>query len=194
VIILLSRKEQKERTRLTILNKTEELIFKNGLSKLSTRKISELCNVSQGTIFLHFSSKHNLIKAVLSSNIRNLNNDLNRRLKPKLDKDEFLKNFINVIFDNEEFLSIIYRDMAYLFEDIKKDIIDLENNMKNLFFQNLKFNRSTDISIIDSFLLIDSFLSFVKVNLQERNPSTVSSIIKQKRGRIVKLYKILFYS
>lgn len=194
MIILLSRKEQKERTRLTILNKTEELIFKNGLSKLSTRKISELCNVSQGTIFLHFSSKHNLIKAVLSSNIRNLNNDLNRRLKPKLDKDEFLKNFINVIFDNEEFLSIIYRDMAYLFEDIKKDIIDLENNMKNLFFQNLKFNRSTDISIIDSFLLIDSFLSFVKVNLQERNPSTVSSIIKQKRGRIVKLYKILFYS
>ena len=65
--------------------------------------------------------------------------------------------------------------------------------MINLFFENLRNNPNKNLSIVDSFISIDAFFAQIQKNLLEKEVYTeFNSIIRQRRGKIVKLYRILF--
>ena len=65
--------------------------------------------------------------------------------------------------------------------------------IKNLIFDNYKKNPKSDLGIVDSFIAIDAFLSQIKDYLMSKETfTTANSVMRQKRGRISKLYKILF--
>jgi hypothetical protein len=52
---------------------------------------------------------------------------------------------------------------------------------------------SSKLNIIDSFISIDAFLSQIKQYLIEKDVvSEFNSVLKQKRGKLIKLYKVLF--
>jgi len=90
-------------------------------------------------------------------------------------------------------LARAYNDYPYLTDSLRKQIDDLETKMKNYFFDIYKQNRSTTPNIIDSFILIDAFLSQIKNYLLEKNVfSITNSILRQRRGRIMKLYRMMF--
>lgn len=187
------RDEAKQQTRENILYQTTLLLQEKGFVQLSSREISETCQVSQGTIFLHFGTKNNLLNEILFSNMTKLENALNERCIPSETQDNFIKNFLNTLSDFEDILSRTYKDYFYLSDSLQKQITDLETLIKSKFFDNLKQNRSNNINILDSFILIDSFISQIKSYLLEKNVYSISnSVLKQKRGRIMKLYKVLF--
>lgn len=188
------RVEKKAETRLKIIENTTILVEKKGFIELSTRDISLASGVSQGTIFLHFETKSNLLFSLLESNIELLINGLEERCIPSLDQDIFLREFISVIILHENILSRVLKDYAYLSEKHQKQIDDLETLIKNKFFDHLKSHWSTSINIIDTFILIDAFVSQLKSYLLEKNVYTSSnSIIRQRRGRLMKLYRMLFH-
>ena len=189
------REEQKTETRLKIISNTVTLVEEKGFVGLSTKDIANASNVSQGTIFLHFGTKNNLLYTLLESNLELLINNLDKRCMASLIQDNFFKEFVSVIVQHENLLSRVYKDYAYLPEKHQKQIDDLETLIKNKFFDNLKTNRSTSISIIDSFILIDAFVSQMKSYLLEKSVySITNSIIRQRRGRLMKLYRMLFQS
>lgn len=193
VVIMNNREETKQQTRENILYQTMLLLQEKGFVKISSREISETCKVSQGTIFLHFGTKNNLLHEILFSNMERLESTLNERCIPSETQDNFIKNFLNTLIDYEDILSRTYKDYFYLSESLQKQVLDLETIIKNKFFDNLKQNRSSNINIIDSFVLIDAFMSQIKYYLLEKNVYSVSnSVLRQKRGRIMKLYRILF--
>jgi len=193
VVIMGIREETKQHTRENIIEVTTNLLLIYGYFKLSSKVISEECNVSQGTIFLHFGTKNNLLNEILFSNVDKLEDALNERCIPTETQDNFIKNFLNTLSDYEDILSRTYKDFFYLSDSLQKQIIDLETLIKSKFFDNLKHNRSNNINIIDSFILIDSFISQIKSYLLEKNVYSISnSVLKQKRGRIMKLYRMLF--
>ncbi len=187
------RSESKKVTRELLLRKTALLLNNQGFLNVSTKEISRECNLSQGTLFLHFKTKENLLSTIINTNLDTLDKELISRCKPTDLPDTFLKNYIDVIIEHESFLSRAYKDLPYLPDSLKRNFVNLETITKNLFFENLKNNPTKKLSIVDSFISIEAFISQIYKNLVEKETySENNSIIRQKRGKITKLYKTLF--
>lgn len=187
------RSESKKKTHNLILEKTALLLDKKGFLNISSKEIAKECNVSQGSIFLHFKTKENLLNMILSNNIIIFENSLKNSLLPELKSDVFLKKYLDLLILNEAFLSRAYMDLPYLQEALSKNIINLETTTKNLFFENIRKNKNKKFNIVDTFISIDAFFSQIQKNLVEKDIHEISnSIIRQRRGKIIKLYRILF--
>ena len=193
VVIIGIRSESKQKTRELILAKTALLLHNKGFLKVSSKEISRECNLSQGSIFLHFETKENLLNTILSSNITKFEIELKKNCIPNYSKELFLKNYIDVLIQNESFLSRAYKDLPYLPDALSKSLNGLETTTKNLFFENLRKNPEKKLSIVDSFISIDAFFAQIQKNLLEKEVYTeFNSIIRQRRGKIIKLYRTLF--
>ena len=187
------RQNAKNKTREIILENTAMLLTKNGFIKVSSKEIAETCNVSQGTIFLHFKTKENLLITILNSNIIGVENSLKQRCITTDSSDVFLKNLLDVYAENEDILSRIYKDYPYFSDNLTRQIDSLDTLVKNMLFENFRKGQSKKLSIVDAFIIIDAFISQLKNYLTEKEVySTSNSIIRQRRGRITKLYRMLF--
>ncbi len=193
MVILGIRSESKQKTRELILYKTALLLHNKGFLNVSSKEISNECNISQGSIFLHFQTKDNLLNTILLTNINEFEAELNKMCIPRYNKELFLKNYLDVLVHYESFLSRAYKDLPYLSEALSKNINSLETTTKNLFFENIRNNPDKKLSIVDSFISIDAFFAQIQKNLLDKEIYTESnSIIRQRRGKIVKLYRTLF--
>ncbi len=193
MVIIGIREESKLRTREKIILASELLIHRKGFVKISSKEIARECDVSQGSIFLHFGTKDGLLGTILTSNIDDLESDLKEYCITSKSQDIFLKNYLDIQSKYEDILSRIYKDYSYLDGTFTKRIDQLEVMVKNLFFDNYKKNKKRSVNIVDSFIIIDAFLSQIKEYLISKDTFTSSnSVIRQKRGRISKLYRILF--
>ncbi len=193
MVIINKRELSKIKTRKNILGKTESILLVNGLLKTSSKMIANECEVSQGTIFLHFGTKEQLFYELLNSNIVELENALISKCDPLENPIEFVKGLLVVLSKYEDFLSRLYKDENYLSEDMRKLIDGVENIVKNLLLENYRNNSKKRLSIVDSFVIIDAFLSQIRNYLFHKDLNLRSvSVIKQRRGRILKLYGLLF--
>lgn len=187
------RSESKEKTRNIILNKTASLLHKKGYQKISSKQIANKCNLSQGSIFLHFKTKENLLNTIILSSIIAFEMDLLELCNPKKNKKIFLKNYLDILIKHEPFLSRTYKDLPYLSDALSKKIYALETSTKNLFFENLRENHEKKFNIVNSFISIDAFLAQIQKYLLDKKIFTsTNSVIKEKRGKILKLYRTLF--
>jgi len=187
------RSESKEKTKNVILINTALLLDKNGYFHTSSKEIAKKCNLSQGSIFLHFQTKENLLNTIILSNIIDFETELMKFCNPKHNKDLFLKNYLKVLSRHESFLSRAYKDLPYLPKALGKRIYALETITKNLLFENLRNNLDKKLNIVDSFISIDAFFAQIQKNLLEKKLfTTTNSIIKQRNGKILKLYRTLF--
>ena len=91
------RSELKQKTHNLILEKTALLLDKKGFLNVSSKEIAKECNVSQGSIFLHFKTKENLLNMILSNNITHFENSLKNSLLPELKSDIFLKKYLDLL-------------------------------------------------------------------------------------------------
>jgi len=186
------RQQSKQKTREHILNETALLLREVGFLDLSANMIARSSKVSPGTVFLHFGTKENLLRIVLDNIISSLENELKTRCKISSSTHIFLKNYLEVIIEYENILSSLSRDFFYLPESVRKKITIYETLTKNMFFENLQKKGKKKISIVDAFVAIDGFYSQIQRYLVEKNEDNTGSIIKDKKGRLLKLYRILF--
>ena len=140
VVIIGIRSDSKQKTRNLLLEKTALLLHNKGYLNVSSKEISRECNLSQGTLFLHFKTKENLLSTIINTNSRTFEKELHSRCKSSDSPDTFLRNYIDVIIEHESFLSRAYKDFPYLPETLRKNIINFETTTKNLFYENLKVN------------------------------------------------------
>lgn len=190
-----TRKEQKERTRETIIKHTRDLLISNGLVRVSTKDISREANVSQGSIFLHFNTKDQLLLTIISEGLNEIENDLSSELDVKLSREAFLKALLDIIGRHESILSRVYKDHSYFSDNMRRSIDLIDNTIKNMIFDNLRQSSDQRKNIIDTFICVDAFLAQLKQYLSEKDVYTeFNSIIKQRRGKLVKLYNMLFSS
>lgn len=189
----MKRKELKEQTRQRIINKTALLLQEAGFLNVSSKDISRCSEVSQGTIFLHFKTKDALLTEIISSYLNQFEEKLKQECVKVESMDVFLKRYIDLIIQFEGMLSRTYKDFGYLPDELKKQVQNLDTTLKNIFFDNYRSHSKSRVNIIDTFIAIDAFYSQIEKYLIEKEVYTEhNSIIKQKRGRILKLYRILF--
>lgn len=186
------RELSKYKTRENILEKTEVLLQKKGYLKVSTREIADVCSISQGSIFLHFESKNQLFDHILESSIENILKNLKIINEEILDSDEFLKRLFNVLIKFEGILSRTFKDYDYLNDKLKQEIDELEVSLKDLIFEHFKSNDTIELGIMDSFVVIDAFISQIIVTLMNKSTySKSSSVIRDRRGKLRKLFNII---
>lgn len=193
MVIINLRDKAKEQTKERILANTEVLLIEYGIIKTTTKMIADQSSVSHGTIFLHFGTKENLFNELLMSNIVDLENMLKSKCNIAKKPSFFISKVLDVIGQHENLLSRLYKDEAYLSDDLNKCIDNYENTLKNLLLDNYRSYSKKRVSIVDAFVAIDAFLSQLRFYLIKKEFSTHQiSLIKQKKGRITKLYNILF--
>jgi AcrR family transcriptional regulator len=187
------REERKRETRRVILENTKQLLLENGFVKVSTKEISKKAGVAQGSIFLHFSDKESLLNEIISTDIKKLHDELQNEVDSKSVRETFLGELIEVLSNNEDILSRVYKDYDYLSDKLQKNVDMIENLLKNMIFDNLRVSPGKVLSIVDSFILIDAFYSQIKANLLDKEVySGLNSILRNRRGKLSKLYRILF--
>jgi len=192
VVILTIREETKIQTRKHIIDCTTKLLAERGFIKISSKEIAINSGVSQGTIFLHFQTKNDLLSIILMSNIEKLENAIKLECDVKKPAEDMLKTLLDVIADNEDILARVYKDYYYLDDYITKNVDSLETIIKNLIYDNIRKTTNKNMSIVDAFISIDALMSQIKDYLMSKNNFGGQPILKQRRGRILKLYKVLF--
>jgi len=65
----MTREEQKQQTRATILACARALFSDRGYASATTRDIAEACGISIGSVFAHFPNKQALLRAVLHDSV-----------------------------------------------------------------------------------------------------------------------------
>ena len=192
MVIIGIRELNKIKTRNRIIEETKKVLLHKGYIKMSTKDISSKSDLSQGTIFLHFQSKDKLLNYILTQLISDFIECLKTSVDVTSKREEFASNIIAVISDHESALTIAYRDYPYLSDEIKK-VVDLsDSTLKGLFFDNIRNTKGKDISIVDSFVLIDGFISQIKTYLFMKDLGSHGNIIRQSSSKLNKLYRYLF--
>ena len=149
--------------------------------------------MAQGSIFVHFKTKNSLLFYIINFDLVKFEEELGEKCSPKLDSETFLGVLLDAIGNNENMLSRVYKDYHYLPENITKRVDHVDSLIKTLLFDNLRANPGKSLSIVDSFISIDAFISQIKQNLLDKDVYTeFNSIIRQRRGKLVKLYRTLF--
>ncbi|PAT01541.1 hypothetical protein CI105_06560 [Candidatus Izimaplasma bacterium ZiA1] len=186
------RELSKEFTRKQILKNTALLLEEKGFFFVSTKQIADSCGISQGSIFLHFQTKDNLLNTIINMYTDEITDKLIKNCNPKENSEYFLKKYLDIIIEYEGILSRLFKDYPYLSDSLKKNIDNLLNVTKNLFFENTRNSVQGKINIVDIFIHIDAFMSQIYKNLVEKDTYTLSNnITRQRRGKLIKLHKAL---
>jgi AcrR family transcriptional regulator len=193
VVIINQRQIQKNETRNHILHQSKRLIFLQGVKEVSTKELAKYCSVSQGSLFLHFGTKENLIAEVFETELFNLETNL-KEISKKDDLLETAEQVLEVMIKYEDVLARLYFDYFYISDDIKSSIQGLETSIKNILFDCMRKQNKT-IQIVDTFMLLDAWYAQVKVFLNEKTTfSDSNSVLRKRRGKILKLFRFLFTS
>jgi len=99
----ITRKEQKEKTRAGLVVQAENLFSSNGISNTTTADIAKSLKVSHGTLFVHFPTRDDLIKAVVDEFGERLSAALGAKFTSDLKLKELLKAHVSVLSDFEDF-------------------------------------------------------------------------------------------
>ncbi len=186
------REESKIHTRNHIIECTTKLLAERGFVKISSKEIAKYSGVSQGSIFLHFQTKNDLLSIILMSNIEKLEKAIKLGCDVKKPSEIMLKTLLDVMGDNEDILARVYKDYYYLDDYITKSVDSLETIIKNLIYDNIRKTTDKKLGIVDAFISIDAFISQIKDYIMSKNNYGGQSILRQRRGRLLKLYKVLF--
>lgn len=193
MIIINKREESKIQTRELILKKTKELINKTGVLNLTTAVIAKECNIAHGTLFQHFGNRDILINTVFDEELKRIAQRIKENCNDVSDLNVLLQSYLKVIYDEEAFLCILYRELPFFPEEIQCNVISLEAILRNVFYTSIYEQKNRKIKADEITLRLDAFFSTVIHYLSLKQLySPDGDVINSKRTDIIKLFNILF--
>lgn len=155
-------------TRERILATAEPLFIDEGYHRTTTKKLARAAGVAEGTLYLHFANKDDLLFQVLEANLSRFIAEFTVALQPQQPVDVNMTGFLRVmlghirekprlrlLFDREgEYLAPEYRTRLHLiFEDVQDRLDEIFDWGKG---------RGDIRPEIDSRLLTKALLGFVQ--------------------------------
>ena len=163
-----------------ILHNTIQLISKFGSVNISTKKIAEECQVSEGLIFRHYSSKAGLISAInleLASQI-----DIQAQRLSTANSSQVIKNIMEAPFQLSNAEIVIWTAAMKLIWEEKanpQDIFQSLYNSLDLAFQELNFlNSKVEAQLVMWYV----FGFFTGVTHEKNNLEEVLLSLRSKYG------------
>lgn len=188
------REDSKNKTRQLIINKSTELFINKGILNTTTAEIAKECGIAHGSIFQHFGNRENLINFILDEEIKRITLNLRNSCSLIYDIDSLLKSYIDVISAEENFLCMLYKEMPFLSDAIKRNIVALDAIIRNIFYlsinegiiQGTLYETNVTLGLDAFFATIIRYLSLRELY------STNKGAIEAKQQDIILLFKMIF--
>ncbi len=134
----ITRKEQKEKTRLGLVNQAEILFASRGISLTTTADIAKSLKVSHGTLFVHFPTREDLIKAVVDDFGERLSTALGHKCSTDLKLKELLKAHVMVLANFEDFYLRLISESQALPPHIRSTVYAMNASLSYRFYRAAK--------------------------------------------------------
>lgn len=134
----ITRKEQKEKTRSGLVGQAEILFALNGISSTTTADIAKALKVSHGTLFVHFPTRDDLIKAVVDEFGEKLSGTLGARFLVDLKLRELLKAHVSVLAEYEDFYMRLVSESQTLPPHIRSIFYSMNASLSYRFYRAAK--------------------------------------------------------
>jgi AcrR family transcriptional regulator len=95
---VLSRAQQKQQTRLRLLEVARDLFNRQGFAQTTTREVAHASGVSIGTVFAHFPNKQILLQAVLYEGIEQALASAAETIAPEVDAISAMDAYARALF------------------------------------------------------------------------------------------------
>jgi len=132
------RQISKETTKNLILERTKELIVKNGIIKTSTKNIAEYCKIAHGTLFAHFRNREQLISEVLKNELLRISKRLYQLKSSNNSLEHLLNKYFDLVIDEEELFVVVNKEFPFISNNIKREIITTETIVRNLILKKIE--------------------------------------------------------
>ena len=99
----ITRKDQKNKTYLNLVNQAEFLFAKHGIANTTTAEIAKSINISHGALFVHFKTREELILSVVEKFGDRLASELGRRFMDDMKLKDLLQAHLEVLSEFEDF-------------------------------------------------------------------------------------------
>ena len=141
------REKAKIITRNLILEKTKELFFRQGIPLTTTAQIASEANIAHGTVFVHFSTKDDLVSELFISELKNLATELDDLADENGNFEKLLGAFLEYIRDHEQLFELYFREISLFSTKLKREIHSFEIAVRNSFFDVLVENGISEEEI-----------------------------------------------
>ncbi|MCS4486130.1 TetR/AcrR family transcriptional regulator [Staphylococcus americanisciuri] len=147
-------REKDSNKKLKILNATLDLVYTQGLSKLSMSKIAKTADVSPATIYIYFENKEDLINKLYLSTKETMStavfDSIDSQQDLKIQYYQILTNFITFIMQNKKaFLFLEQLHNAPVLDDETLQASDeLFSTLSNLYQEGIDQKLLKPVSLI----------------------------------------------
>lgn len=181
------RQEQKQKTRLLIVETAKKLFLKNGFLGTTTSDISKTAQIAHGTLFLHFPTKDSLILEIFDEDLQIVSQKMQNLVVNSTDLKSILKGYLDMIEQDEDLFSIIAKELPYYPNELRRKIIFRESLIRQHFHQayrngvNEGFYKDCDIPVTLNLFFgsLNYYLSLKDIYQEE------GSVIKRFKNKLI---------
>lgn len=183
-----TRSEQKEQTRLKLLDSGIDLFAKRGFHSTTMNHIARNSSVSHGTIFLHFPKREDFIISVLDEFGTRLSQAFEEASLRGESLEAVLKAHLCVLEKYENFYSRIVKEEAYLPSSVKSLFFILHAAVsRKLYLIAKEEMKNNKILIIEQDMLFNTWISLVHYYIAHQDLfAPKKSVIKEKGPELIK--------
>lgn len=114
-----------------------DIIYTDGLKNLSTRNLAKRIGMSEGAIFRHFATKHDIILSIINDVQTDFIGSLRRIANTDQDAEERLRLFlcqtVNYLVQNKGITLLMFSEASHNNDDVlKSNLLQIFNHQKNL--------------------------------------------------------------
>lgn len=165
-----TRKEQKERTRNGLVDRAEKLFAKKGISNTTTADVAKELKVSHGTLFVHFATRDDLVKAVVDDFGERLSAALGERLSEEQSLKDLLKAHLSVLSEFEDFYLRLIAESQSLPGHIRSIIYAINASLSYRFYKAAKAQMADgSIKKMSQVLFFNTWMGLVHYYIQNRD-------------------------
>lgn len=166
----LTRIEQKEKTRSGLVKQAEHLFARKGISITTTADIAKSLKVSHGTLFLHFPTREDLIKAVVDDFGERLSNALGARCADHLKLKDLLKAHVSVLAEFEDFYLRLISESQALPPHIRSIVYAMNASLSYRFYRAAKIEMDEGkIKKMNQIQFFSSWMSLIHYHIMNRD-------------------------
>ncbi len=183
-----TRKQQRETTCLRVVEGSEALFGKNGISNTTTAEIARTLDISHGTLFIHFPTRDDLILAVVDRFGERLSTELKRKLSPVMPLVDQLRIHMSVLSEFEDFYLRTICEFQILPTKIRTHLTAINIELSHRFYQAAKaqmasgqLKKMSQASFFNTWMSLLTYLILNRDLFCEKTP-----ILKHKREEILR--------
>lgn len=189
----ITRQEQKEKTRAGLLSQAESLFALNGISNTTTADIAKSMKVSHGTVFIHFPTRDDLIKAVVDEFGERLSAALGKRCSDELKLKDLLKAHVSVLADFEDFYLRLISESQALPPHIRSIVYAMNASLSYRFFRAAKSEMEAgEIKKMNQVSFFNTWMSLLHYQIMNRDLfSEKTPILKELGSDLIRHFYLL---